>query len=425
MVDFRMSLLSRRRPSAGRPESIRSALMLDSTAVPIINYSDAMSAQQAMAHPVVRRAVTIIAEASSQVEFLVQPLSRVSSETVEGIRRVLEEPTPDMTGDQLMHWIAQNLALYGRAAVKVDLESTRPFVPSAIFPLETEGVRAIRDERGNTVSYEVGPVGRAALYPSYWRWRLMGDMPERPMFFVYEFWRPTLSGFRNSQETNTPLASIGMPARIITSLMLRALSTAEGHPNARYLLYTSATLSGDQTTGLKQYVNDQHATHGEHSGRALLLDSLPDLSVIKLDNDLSDVHSKTPIDDMTRMIFGAFRIPVALAGLGAADAAKYAQNYRESRATFWEDTILPGYVKPVAKGFKQFLGNGVVDVYPNLETVPSMIEGRAFAMAAVDQVRFLTPNEKRAMFGRSAHEDGEGLDDGGGDGRGVSNQVLS
>lgn len=416
---------NRAKGGPGRPPGTTASFFSGGVPVPIVNISDAMEAREAMAHPVVRRAVMIIAEASSQIDFVVEPVARVPQDTVASIRAALDEPTPDMTGDQLVHWLALNLALYGRAAVKIDLSSIRPFIVSAIYPIETDSVKAIRDDRGNTVRYEVGSGSQVQTFPSYWSWKLMEDAPGRPLHFVYEFWRPTLSGFRNSQEANTPLASIGLPSRIIKALMARALNTAEGHPNSRYLLYTGTTLTSEHTDALKKYVNDSHGISGELSGKAMLLDSLPDLNMIKLDNDLADIHSKTPIDDMTRMIFGAFRIPVALAGLGAADASKYAQNYRESRATFWEDAILPGYIKPISRGLKQCLGNRTVNIYPDLETVPSMIEGRSFAMAAVDQVRFLTPNEKRMMFGKPGREDGDMLETSEGKNAGVSNQVLS
>jgi len=35
-------------------------------------------------------------------------------------------------------------------------------------------------------------------------------------------------------------------------------------------------------------------------------------------------------------------------GLGSADAAKYANNYGESRLSFWQDTIVPSYLSPIA-----------------------------------------------------------------------------
>ena len=54
-----------------------------------------------------------------------------------------------------------------------------------------------------------------------------------------------------------------------------------------------------------------------------------DVKVHTLDNQLGDIHAKLPLDDMTRQIAGVFGVPVALLGLGSADAAKYASNYVE------------------------------------------------------------------------------------------------
>ena len=56
-----------------------------------------------------------------------------------------------------------------------------------------------------------------------------------------------------------------------------------------------------------------------------------DIKVHKLDNELGDIHSKLPLDDMTRQIAGVFGVPVPLLGLGSSDAAKFTGNYAESR----------------------------------------------------------------------------------------------
>jgi hypothetical protein len=105
---------------------------------------------------------------------------------------------------------------------------------------------------------------------------------------------------------------------------------------------------------------------------------------------------------MARLIFGGFGIPIALAGMGAADAAKFASNYVESRSAFWEDTIVPGYISPIAVGLTQALCPVGLVIVPDLDSVPAMMAARLTSMKDLQGVLFLTTSEKRELFGYEA-----------------------
>ena len=111
--------------------------------------------------------------------------------------------------------------------------------------------------------------------------------------------------------------------------MQRALDTASGHPNVKYVITAEKTLTKQQKEALHKHL-EEAGPGGENSGNVLFLYNT-DVKVHKLDNKLADIHSKSRLDDMTRQIAGVFGVPVALLGLGSADAAKYASNYVESR----------------------------------------------------------------------------------------------
>jgi phage portal protein BeeE len=102
---------------------------------------------------------------------------------------------------------------------------------------------------------------------------------------------------------------------------------------------------------------------------------------------------------MTRQIAGVFGVPVALLGLGSADAAKYASNYVESRLSYWQDTVVPCYLIPIAAGMTQSICPPGARICFDLDAVPALWEGRANLGKTISQVTFLSNNEKREILG--------------------------
>jgi hypothetical protein len=111
---------------------------------------------------------------------------------------------------------------------------------------------------------------------------------------------------------------------------------------------------------------------------------------------------------MSRQIVGAFGIPIALIGLGGADAAKFAHNYTESRRSFWEDTLTPEYFVPFATGLTSALcpfGARVAFKYDEIQAIEDI---RIENAAKLSKVNFMTRDEKRAMVGLLPMTDGTG-----------------
>src|SRR4029078_9600166 len=157
------------------------------------------------------------------------------------------------------------------------------------------------------------------------------------------------------------------------------------------------TLTKQQQQALEKHLRE--STPGEEeSGQVLLLFNT-EIKVHKLDNELSDIHSKIPLDDMTRQIAGVFGVPVPLLSLGSPDAAKYAGNYVESRLSFWQDTILPCYLAPIAAGMTQAICPPGAVITFGLDAIPAPGRGRAYVGETLSKVTFLTVDEKRKMLG--------------------------
>lgn len=369
--------------------------------VALVKWSDAIAMQEAMRHPITYRALNKIAESVQQARFYVDEdpyattAERANTRTrLKAIQSLLDSPNMDMTAAQFRYWAALNYAGYGRVAVKVGFSATQPDLPNGIYPLETRLVQSFMNNRGYVDSYKYGDGDGAEKYPSRQTWK-----PTDKKGFVDQIWKPGLKGYQNKDDTNSPLQSVGLPSAIIRALLIRAAETASGHPNVRYLVTYSKNLTEPQKEVLRKHLNNDAQTGGENSGRILTLQNAGDIVIHKLDNDLSDIHSKMPADDMARLIFGAFGIPIALAGLGAADAAKFAGNFDGSRAAFWQDTIIPGYVEPITQGLTRMLCPAGLRIVADLDSIPALMPARIAAMKDAAPVTFLTTNEKRALFG--------------------------
>lgn len=373
--------------------------MAGGSAFAIVKWSDQIAANSAMSHPVVYRALDKIASSVQQVAFYVKedPSAsaserRSSRAKMADLQSLLDAPNNDMTPAQFRYWMALNYAVYGRVPYKVSFSSTDTSKPNGIYPLDPAETFAVQNARGVIEKYEYGASDAKQSLPS----RAKAGSGAA---FADQIWRPGLRGYQYLGESNTPMNSIGLPAQMIRSLLARAIQTAEGHPNVKYIVTSSKAVTVSQVDRLSEVLNGDHGIDGPDSGKVPILSSIGDIEIHKVSNDLSDIHTKTPSDDMARIIFGAFGIPIALAGMGAADGAKYAGNYIESRASFWQDTIVPSYVEPLFQGLSRSLCPAGLKIVPDLDTIPAMLDGRVGAMSAMKDVDFLTQDEKRELFG--------------------------
>lgn len=362
-----------------------------------------MAAQAALSNPVTYRAINMIASAVQQVTWFVEDDPNYAGPRVPNIEdrrrsisEVLASPNDEMTPAMMRYWLALGFAAYGRSALRVTVSPIREGCPSGLFPLQIDSLAAKYTQRGVPKLYEYGTGEDKQTFLSRQEW----DGSNRAGF-VDQIWRPGLSGCGRdlAMQSNTPLQSLGMPTQVIQYLILRALNSARGTPNVRYIVTTDGNLTAQQQQALKRKLNEDHAVDGDLSGNVAVLTNAGKIEVTKVSGDMSDIHSKLPADDMSRMVFSAFGIPLALAGIGASDASKFAGNFSESRLSFWEDTIIPGYIEPFVQGLTAMLCPPGLIIKADYDSVPAVQHGRAATMKAIAGVGFLTTDEKREMFG--------------------------
>lgn len=369
-------------------------------------YWDVVEAERALRHPVARRCIHKIGLACQDVKwYAVQdPNSKetASRKTLRAIQDVLDSPNNAMTASQLRYWMGINKATYGRWGVKIGARTTGG--PNAIYPLAQRSLRTNFDKNGSITGYQYGDEGRSEVLPT----RSTVDPKYDGTFtkpFGYEYVVPDLEGVYAGRSTlggvnkrnNSPLNAIGLPMQIVDLLLRRAADTASGHPNSKYIISGEKTLTSEEEDEIQDMIEERKAG-AEESGSILFLANTS-INVETLDNGMDDIHSKIPMDDMSRFIYANYGIPVALAGIGSSDAAKFAGNYEASRRSFYEDTIIPDYLGPIAEGLTFVMCPPGAIIMFDYDSISGLGDSRVNKAKSLQGVTFLTDPEKRVMSG--------------------------
>lgn len=368
-----------------------------------IGYSEHMAAEAAMIHPIVYRVINKLATSVQGVTWYVEPtgekgVAQPTAAQLKAIQRVLDDPSDSMDSGQFKYWLALQKACFGRFALKVGVGTDG--LPNALFPLQASFFATEISRAGTIKQYTYGSGENVENMPP----RSAVDPARLGIFersFGYEYVTPNLTGSSllksANQKNNSPLNSIGLPASVIQMLLQRAADTASGHPNIKYIVSAEKTMDTEQEDQLKAEF-DEREVGAEKSGNVLLITNTT-VKVDKLDNGLEDIHTKVPMDDMTRMIYSSFGIPIALAGIGSSDAAKFASNFDASRRSFYEDTLIPAYCEPIAAGLTAAICPRGARIRWDYDTVPAVADIRANKAVKLAQVLFLTDEEKRELCG--------------------------
>jgi phage portal protein BeeE len=355
----------------------------------LVNYSVVAAAEQGRKHPFVFPCIRMLVEAGAQVPWYCEPDPLVAEseqapqKVIDELNSLLASPSDSKSPFELKQWMIEDLALYGRIAMKIGLSVSN--TPNGIYPLTTRHVTLELDARGNPKTYGYGYSKNKDLIPAK-KYAAKGTA------YVCEVRKANSDGSCEWQGTLTPLSSLGLPTEITKLLLHRAYDTASGHANIQNILQVDPVDATPKAVDDLMDELENYMVSGEDSGGMKFSSRIK--GVLKVENNLSDIHSKVPMDDMARMIARAFGIPIALYGLGAADAAKFAGNYAESIAALYKGTVIPGYLVPIEEALTLSLCPYGARIRFNRDAIEALALERLNSSAG-----FITVDEARELRG--------------------------
>lgn len=363
-----------------------------------VGYWDQINAEKALSHPIVYRCLNKIGTAVQSVNWYVEKEGstkdgrrKYTTDVERSIQSALDAPCGEWSASRLRYWMAMNLACFGNIYGKIGVSVKG--TPQAIYPLDAHKVKPRYDGGGGLAGYTIDGSGGLFL-PS--RAKVEGTS-DAGKGWAFRIASGGLDADPTKDKINSPLLAIGLPAQIAELLFQRAIDTASGSPNLRFALYTDGTSTEEMEQQLSSML--QRAKPGEDKSGEVPLIHGGKVGKIDLDPDLSDLHTKIPLDDMARHIAGAFGIPAAVLGISASDGAKFASNYAESREAFWADTIIPEYLSVIEDGLTEAMCPPGYRVAFDLDSIEALAGGRMKRMEQAEKITFLSEDEKRAMFG--------------------------
>ncbi|MCT2399209.1 phage portal protein [Novosphingobium mangrovi (ex Huang et al. 2023)] len=330
-------------------------------------------------NPVAQRAVRLVAEGIGGAPL--KPADAALTALV----------TETSAGQSLLETLAAHLLLHGNAYVQV-LKDARGR-PAELFALRPERVSVIAGEDGWPAAYAYDVAGRRLSIP-------LLDEDASPHLIHIRHFHPAddhygagcLAAADQAVATHNAAANWNRQLLENAARPSGALVYETGDGNG---------LTSDQFDRLREELTSAFAGSG-NAGRPMLLEGglkWQAMALTPADMDFATLKAAAARD-----IALAFGVPPML--LGLPGDSTYA-NYREANRALWRLTLLPLAAKIFAA-----LGEGLAPWFPDaalaidLDRVPALAEDRERLWAQVSAADFLDPQEKRALLGLPAKNEG-------------------
>jgi len=176
---------------------------------------------------------------------------------------------------------------------------------------------------------------------------------------------------------------------------MQSLLQNSARPSGALVSQNDSPLSDDQYNRLKSSLEEMYQG-GDNAGRPMLLEGGLDWKEMGLSPvDMGIIEQK---NSSARDICLAFGVPPQLLGIPGDNTYS---NYAEARLAFWEDTVLP-LLGCVYGAWNQWLVPDFgekLELRPDLDQVPAIVEKRMALWAMADASQDLTLNERREIKG--------------------------
>lgn len=183
---------------------------------------------------------------------------------------------------------------------------------------------------------------------------------------------------------------------------MQALLQNGARPSGALVVKGGETLSDESFNRLKAQVDDQHSG-ARNAGRPMMLEG--GLEWQEMGLSPTDMGMNETKNAAARDIALGFGVPPQLLGIPGDNTYS---NYQEARLAFWEDTVIP-ILDWIAQDWSEWLTGGELQVKPDVDQVPAIVEKRQVLWDMADKATDLTINERRELKGFKPIDGGDVL----------------
>jgi HK97 family phage portal protein len=334
------------------------------------NVSQSSASNSYMKNVVVYRCVNMIASAASHV-----PLEVSESK----LQRIFQHPNKEQTNFDFLYNIVANNLLFGNTFIFLDNASMKI--------LDSEQVNIVHEENSEeALGYTFSQDEDSRVF-------------QRDQVLHIKQYNPnsSLYGLPCTRAAEESIKLYDMTVKWNNSLL------ANGARPSGALIVKDGIFSNDQFTRLRDQLDDKY-TGSLNSGRPLLLEGGIEWKEMGINpKDMDFIQSK---NSAARDIALAFGVPPQLLGIQGDNTYS---NMQEARLALWEETIIP-ILDQISDGFSNWfsnLQNKKILINFNKDHISALTEKRQNLWQKLNNVDFMTMNEKRSIAGLEALEDEE------------------
>lgn len=335
-------------------------------------------------NPIVYRCVNLIARSIASVPIILH------KKDVKILRHpvldLLQYPNPLQSRESFLEALVSNLLLSGNGYVESVFQDTEEKFPMELYSLRPDRLSVIPGKKGIPLGYEYRVGGE---HHSITCDPLTGYSP----LLHIKFFNP-LNDWYGLSPLIAAQSSIDLHNIVISHNV--ALLQNEGRPSGALIIRNGRQgLTENQRATIRSDLERLYAGK-DNAGKMMILEG--DFEWKEMGFSPKDLDFTEGRNYVSREITKVFGVPPLCIGL-QGDATF--SNYREARAHFWEETVLPLW-HFIFGHINQWLNTAFRDSFVlscDKEKIDALSVHREKVWDRIKNVEFLTINEKRALIG--------------------------
>jgi HK97 family phage portal protein len=349
---------------------------------------------------IVNRCVNIIAQSASHVPWLVMKKTPKGFERAVShyANKLLKRPSPSKAGAEFFSEIVANKLLFGNSYILAINQGNRDQAPYELYSLNPAAVEVVSNLgviSGYKYSVKTSNKSHEKIYT-------IDAITKQSQVLHIKNYNPTNSIYGLSCiESAGSLIDLHNRATQWNHTLLKN----GARPSGALVVSNGGNLTQEQFDRLKCELQEKYYG-SNNAGKPMLLEGGLDWKEMSISpKDMDFIESK---NSAAREIALAFGVPPQLLGINGDNTYS---NMQEARLALWEETLIP-LLDKIADGLSNWLSYWFKDdlvIDFDRDAISILTERRQKLMSTLNDIKFMSTNEKRAIVGLPATQSGNDI----------------